>query len=91
MRTGDIFEKVYDELHYYLSELEYPDFVLMELGKTGLCEKHPDTTLKLISKVIGPNRNRLYLIYLNPCLEQIIAGKDSLRSNTIFRRLFSLI
>ena len=89
--AGRIFEIVYKELQYYINAIEYPDYVLMELGKTELCEKFPEPTLDLIHKVIGSDSKLLTSSNLKTCLDKIIAGKDSLRSNTIFRRLCSLI
>lgn len=89
--AGKVFEKVYNDLHYYISVIEYPDIVLLKLYKSIICNKFPDTALNLINKVIGPNRSRLHLTYLGPCLEQIIGAKISLESSTIYRSLFSLI
>ena len=86
----DIFEDVYKKLQFYISAIEYPDYVLMELRKTELCEKFPKTTLNLISKIIGPDSKLLTSTDLKSCLDKIISGNHSLELSKKFQRLFSL-
>jgi hypothetical protein len=90
IRAEVIFEKVYHELQFYISAIEYPEYVLMELEITSLCEKFPETTLKLIDKIIGPDSKLVNSTSLESCLGKIIKGKHSLKSTTKFQRLFSL-
>jgi hypothetical protein len=91
IRAEVVFEKVYHELQFYISAIEYPDYVLMELEKTVLCEKFPEATLNLIDMVIGSDSKLSISSNLKTCLDKIIIGKHSLESSRKFQRLFSLI
>lgn len=86
IKAGDIFKKVFHEVHFYISSVEYPGYVLMELEKTNLCEKFPDTSLSLISKLFGAN-SKLVSNTLKTCLDRLSRCKPSLITDPIFQKL----
>ncbi|MPM25113.1 hypothetical protein SDC9_71603 [bioreactor metagenome] len=86
IKSGEIIERVFKELQFSISSLEYPAYVLMELEKTELCEKFPRTILSLIAKLFGPDSKRI-TDKLPLCLDRLVTSDPSLYLEYEFKRL----
>lgn len=77
INSGDVFDKVYDVMNYYLIPIEWPDTVLSKFDNNMLLEKFPKKSLLFIRKLIDKN-SKVSTYYLKDCLDKIIKNDSAL-------------
>lgn len=81
----DEFPAALTEIKDWLKPIQHPFTVMHALQKSGLCEKFPAESLKLLSAIIV--ESQLPLMDLSDCLDQIVASMPDLARNLHYMNL----
>ena len=91
IESRELFEIVFEEVQYGISEILFPGAIFMNLEENELCSEFPDAALGLMAAVVGPNTRILVPERFKACLSEIAQSKPSLESSKRYRNLHARI
>jgi hypothetical protein len=86
---GEAFPSVLAAIADWLRPIEHPHYVVHQLHESGLCDRFPEASLRLLNAILedqfwAPRE-------LQDCLEAIAQGKPTLREDHRYQRLAEYI